>query len=678
MMIFISIDAMRKINSLLALSMFAISVGCTKDILDTAFPVQNRDEFPVSEITAILGDEMPGTKITFYEGTDAGNHTVFLSKWSESDAIVFTPDFGDASKAVVFNLVGGQGTGNGIFRGEEELTAESRNWTVYYPASVKSDADFDSFSFSSQTQTGNDNTSHLSALNLMRKRYTYQDAVKKPSSISFSGEDFDQSSCIKFVLSGFPETITPTSLTMEVYSYATWMWSSINQEINTQTSFSQTLSFTGIGATDSVIAYMMVPAKNQTFSQGHFLRITLNGAGGKKFITERRLPNDIVLNKGTYNTMSFKKNWLPDTGIDGTWGAFQTPTADVTNKYCNIIFMGDGYTCEDYQGGDDCKFIRDARTAYEAIFSVEPYKSLKEYFGVYYVNVVSGQKIYTTGDYPNGAQNVDTHTPFEVMFTPNATETSGFEQRVLFYAEKITDLSVSQVCRSAMCVIANTHCHAGSCTLYYGNKETDYCEPYSVAYLPLGKEGVDEAESFRLCVLHEVGGHGFGKLADEYTLPEYYPDPTYVWSDLAMKHSKGIYLNVDKYEDGITTVSDTPWASLAGIDTYSPEQLGIYEGAYLVSRDFCRPTPNSIMRDSSPSSNSDYFNAISRKQIYHRVMRLSGKSRQEAEDGFLAWDAAHLPATGPYVQTKSMLLMTSQPGNSLLPLAKPTTICLEN
>ena len=667
---------MRKNNALLVLPTLAILAGCSKGNLDTFGPENRQEESTVMEISAVLGEEVPTTKLTFQEGTDAANHRILQSKWSESDAIVITSDAGDVSKSVVFNLVGGQGTDNGIFKGEKELANTSNTWTVYYPATVKSAADFNAFSFSNQVQKGNDNTGHLSALNLMRKGYTFDTAQTVPTNISFSGEGFEQSSCIKFTLSGFPTSIVPKSLKFEVYNYAIWMWSQVRQEVREEVYFSQTMSFSDIQATSSLTAYMMIPPAKQTFSKGQSIRLTIEGSDGTKFVTERRLPEEMVLDKGTYNAMSIKKNWINDTGIDGTWGTFQSPTANVANKYCNIIFMGDGYTNEDYQGGENCKFIKDARAAYEAIFSTEPYKSLKDYFGVYYINVVSGQKIHTTGKYLNGAESADTHTPFEVTFTPNATETKGYETRALYYAERIGALSEDQVCRSAMCVIANTYCHAGSCTLYYGHSESDYCENYSIAYLSLGKEGTNQPEDFRRCVIHEVGGHGFGKLADEYTMPKYYPNRTNAWNNLHSMHGRGIYHNVDKFEDGATVVGDTPWADLAGISTYSPEQIGVYDGAYAVSRDFCRSTPNSIMRESSPTVNADYFNAVSRKHIYHRVMRLSGKSQQEAESSFLSWDAAHLPQSGPYAQTKSLLMKASGVDSDLLPLAEPKVICI--
>lgn len=655
--------------------MAALLMGCSReDIFCIPEPTPINSTESIVTVSLFEGENM--TKMSFQEGFNSDNRLFLRSRWSESDAITITPDAADETKGVVFNLAEGEGSGSGIFRGEREFEEESKTWTIYYPAKIKTDSDFDSFSFDGQIQNGDDNTDHLSDFNLIRKRYEFSSDQAMPSLVSFSGNGFEQSSCIKFSLSGFPEAITPESITMEIFHYVTEMWSRLDFTVVEKCDYSQTLYISGVHNAHALTAYMMISPESISFEKSSFMRISINGEDGKKLVTERRLTEDMVLNGGSYNTISLKKNWIKNYDIDGTWGTFQVPTVNSEDQFCNIIFMGDGYTDEDYQGGDECKFIKDARNAYEAIFSIEPYKSLKDYFGVYYVNVVSGQKIHTTGSYLNGAQNVDTHTPLEFEFTPNDTRTNGYTQRAIHYADKVTDLTSDQICRSALCVIANANCRAGSCMIYCGNKNNDYCEEYSVAFLSLANEGSDQLDMFKECVVHEVGGHGIGKLADEYSYSGYYANPIPVWDELAEKQAMGVYLNVSKYEDGVTTVYDTPWSSLYDIDDYRVEQIGAYKGAYSVSRDFCRSTPGSIMNGTS--SDEFYFNAISRKRIYYRIMRLSGMDRQEALDSFYEWDKAHLPETGPYAQTQqSQQVKSSMPGNVQLPLAEPTVIMID-
>jgi len=664
----IDVAAMKRYSTVI-IALSAVLAGCSVDRLETSADAPARHS---SEIVATLASEDAETRMTFSEEMDEDEHPYLCGSWSESDAISITPKASDKTAAVEFVLVDGQETGRGRFVSEEELTAESKNWTVYFPSSVKCDKDFKDFSFDGQVQNGDDNTDHLSAYNLMRKKYTFDSAQQIPKDLEFFGDGFEQSSCIKFVLSDLPEAIVPATLTFRAQSIVSYYYGSYsNPKVQMETDFEQTMSFTGIDRTTSLTAYMMLPPETMKLYPGSYFTLTITSEDGKTFVTERSLTSTMTFETGRYNTMKIKKNWVPDTGIDGTWGTFQTPTAsDMTAQDCNVIIMGDGYTADDYQG-ETGEFRKDAEAAYRALFSIEPFKSLKDYFGVYYVNVVSGQTIHTTGTYSNGAKNTDTNTPIEVKFQPNSTTVSGNQMRALCYAHKVDDLTTEQLSRSAILVIANKECYAGTCSIHFYSEVSDYCDCYSIAYVPLGSHDATQSEKFRRLVIHELGGHGFGKLGDEYTLSVQYKDIQAAWDNLADMHSYGLYKNVHKYESGVTTLSGTPWGSLADISTYSPENIGFYEGAFAVSSKFCRSTPNSIMRTTgSTASDPNYFNAISRKMIYHRAMRLAGKSYEEAENGFLAWDAAHLPDSGPYATTRTLV----SDDEGLLPLAPPELV----
>ena len=80
-------------------------------------------------------------------------------------------------------------------------------------------------------------------------------------------------------------------------------------------------------------------------------------------------------------------------------------------------------------------------------------------------------------------------------------------------------------------------------------------------------------------------------------------------------------------------------------ETSGVESLGVFEGANTYNRGFCRPTqdPNkSIM-----NNDGEYFNAISRRQIYYRYLRLARIVTSniygcpEELDRFLTFDAEH-------------------------------------
>lgn len=660
---------MRQLKQIMQLASIAVLVaGCSKDVLDiTSSSGSENGGFLIS---ALLPDNDVSTRMTFVEDQNAEACPYLSSCWSEGDAFTISPDASSSQNVSTFSIINGSGTTSGTFKCETPYKGASAQWMVYYPGSVKCDEDYNAFVFDGQIQNGNDNKDHLPAYNLMRKAYSYDAESPMPSEVSFSGNGFDQSSCMKFVISNLPNAAVVKELTVEAYHYIIVRWEELSQEVIAETDFSQTMSFVNMPRSNQLVAYMMLPPSDKRIRQNGYLKVTVSTADGTVYTTERRMTKAVTLQAGTYNTVSLKKNWVEDKGIDGTWGALQVPSASgVATPYCNFIIMGDGYTQDDYESSDG-KFMHDAQKAYESIFSVEPYKGLKDYFGVYYVNVVSPQKINTSGAYLNGANNVDANTALNVSFTPNSTAIKGNETRIMHYAGKVDKLSMEQVLRSTIIVIANHSCHAGTCSLYYSNQATDYCQNYSISFVALGNNGSSQDEQFRCTIIHEAGGHGFGKLADEYTTNSYYPALESAQSTLLNLHNRGIYKNVHPFTSGLTSADDTQWADYISVDVYAPEHIGLYEGAYAVSSGFCRSTEKSIMNDDS----SCYFNAISRKMIYHRVMRLSGKSEAEANASFLSWDSAHLPREGAYLATRTESSRAGE--DSLLPLAPPVLRCL--
>lgn len=643
--------------------------ACAKNDPQITIPVEEKTESIAvdrgMDIHAVLQESEPDTKLTFSEETDLESKIYLASQWSAGDAFSISPDASSSSDVSVFELSSGAGTKSGRFHCDSPSAATSTTWTVYYPSTITCDAEFDSFDFSSQTQHGNDNTGHLSALNIMRKQITFDAASPIPSEVSFSGENFKQSSCLKLTLSNFPTSIVPESLNIEFYTYVVVNYSGGAQQYVKEPQYSQEMSLDGIGSTTEFTAYMMLPPQTIESPGKTYMKVQVNGEGGAVMVTERNLSGSLTLEEGKYHRIVLKKNWYLDTGINGSWGTFQEPSAgDITTPNCNIIIMGDGYTAGDY--GVESKFLNDATVAYNGLFSEEPFKGLKDYFGVYYVNVVSGQPIHTTGTYTNGAQNTDTGTPFSLSFTPNSTKISGDERVARYYAQKVSSLSLAQISKAVIVVLANLECHAGTCTVTYGHG-TDYCQDGSLAYVALGNPGEGQSASFKRTFIHEVGGHGFGKLADEYTKSFHHSDLPSAQNKLLNMQGYGIYKNVSPYSAGVTTIDVTPWSSLASVAAYGVENIGVYDGAYAVSVGFCRSTPGSFMNGSS--AEEWYFNAISRKMIYYRAMRLSGKTAEDAEGSFATWDSAHLPDGGVYSSTKSLAPGVMLP--ELLPLAEP-------
>ena len=320
----------------------------------------------------------------------------------------------------------------------------------------------------------------------------------------------------------------------------------------------------------------------------------------------------------------------------------------------DIVIMGDGYSKRHFVPGGNYEKVM--RQAYEDFFSVEPYASLKEYFNVYYINVLSNddhdaEPYYSSWGAQNGATQGNADTRLGTTFTPGTTSVSGDDDLVLEYATKAiqtkggangTECSYydayNRACKSLMIVMANVKCYAGTCYLTWRSSRTeDYANSYSIAYCTLGSDGTGRECKYTL--LHEAGGHGYGKLADEYSSYSLTRFNTREWYNLRDYHDYGVYRNVNEYwtpEEATrwsgldweyTEESDVYWADLldSSYGYRSSEGLGVYEGAYTYTTLFCRPTDNSMMNNQL-AYNGQFFNAISRWAIWYRVMRQTGST----------------------------------------------------
>ena len=122
--------------------------------------------------------------------------------------------------------------------------------------------------------------------------------------------------------------------------------------------------------------------------------------------------------------------------------------------------------------------------------------------------------------------------------------------------------------------------------------------------------------SFGPVVVHEGGGHGFGRLLDEY---KYYNEhiPNDVISQVKSWRSKDPYYgyNIDFTGDP----AKVHWGHYFNRDGY--DAVGMYEGASLYHIGVWRPEYMSCMDD-----NRYYFNAPSREAIVRRIMRASGST----------------------------------------------------
>ncbi len=327
-----------------------------------------------------------------------------------------------------------------------------------------------------------------------------------------------------------------------------------------------------------------------------------------------------------YRTSPYWRNWkdyfegyeytdLPELNIDYYYstdysrdGKVTTVQTATVGNGVDLILMGDAYSDRQIADGT---YRAAMDKAIEAMFSEEPYKSHRNMFNIYVVDVVS-----LTEGYDHGGQALST-------FFGGGTYVGGDDNLVMEYT--LNAISEERLDEALMVVMMNRDYYAGTCWMYYPSSG-DYGNGPSVAYFPTSS---DEA-TFNGLMLHEAGGHGFAKLEDEYAY-EYMG--AYPKSEVAQRRTLegyGWWKNTDLTND----VNIVKWSHFLVDERYQYDGLGVFEGASTYWTGAWRPTENSIMR-----YNEGGFNAPSREAIYTRIHKLAyGESWQYNYEDFVAYD----------------------------------------
>ncbi len=319
-------------------------------------------------------------------------------------------------------------------------------------------------------------------------------------------------------------------------------------------------------------------------------------------------------------TITQKETVFPEDDVDGVVTAMQAHEA---GKGIPLVFMGDAFSREQIEDGSYAAIMERAA---EAFFAVEPFTSFRELFDVYSVNVVS-------------APYEDYNTPGETTlgtYFGTGTNVGGDIDMCRKYARRAIDRA--ELDNALVVILLNREFHAGRCYLSFvtpgisdqPEEETrgDCARGVAYAFVALG---LDE-DDFTYLVQHEAGGHGFGKLADEYvydymgvipqaTIDEYRSVQT-------LHHA---YMNIDFTSEA----EDVLWHAFLTDERYVGEDVGIWEGAGLFPLGAYRPSETSIMGESS-----NCFNAPSREAIYYRLHKIAyGRDWEYDFEEFAAYDA---------------------------------------
>lgn len=283
----------------------------------------------------------------------------------------------------------------------------------------------------------------------------------------------------------------------------------------------------------------------------------------------------------------------------------------------DIVLMGDGYSDRLITNGT---YNNTMKLAMEKLFSVEPYKSYREYFNVYAVKVVSANEVYTPG----------AQTALSCYFG-DGTLVGGNDQQVFNYAQKA--ITTERMDEALLVVMMNSTNYAGTCYMY--NPSTgNYSNGVSISYFPVG---ADET-ALEQIIHHEAAGHGFAKLADEYAYEDMGTVPTdYVAEIKEQQTNWGWWKNVDFTNDP----SSIRWSKFINDTRYANDGLDAYEGGLTYWTGVWRSTENSIMR-----YNTGGFNAPSREAIYYRINKLAyGEDWQYDYEKFVEYDAINRNTT---------------------------------
>ncbi|WP_159431194.1 BACON domain-containing protein [Millionella massiliensis] len=280
-----------------------------------------------------------------------------------------------------------------------------------------------------------------------------------------------------------------------------------------------------------------------------------------------------------------------DYSADGEVMTLQTATQ---GKGVDIVLLGDGFVDRDMDSGG--KYEQAMQEAYEYLFALEPMKSYREYFNVYAVKAVSKHEQFGYGN----------ETALSATFGGDGVYVSGNDDKCFEYAQKAPIHSVDQV---TIAVALNISAYAGT-TFWHG-------QDAAVAYIGMHRpvDGFYE-KTFEATFIHEVVGHGVGKLADEYVYNNEYFPPEFIEHENELYQTYGWNANISYSSDP----EQVRWKHMLSDPRYS-SYTGLVEGGNLYAHGVWRPEEYSMMNISCA-----YFNAPSREAIVKRIKRLAGET----------------------------------------------------
>ena len=266
----------------------------------------------------------------------------------------------------------------------------------------------------------------------------------------------------------------------------------------------------------------------------------------------------------------------------------------------NLVFLGDGYDNKDIANGT---YLKDMKQQMEYFFGVEPYTTYRDYFNVYIAIALSQE---------SGVGTVNTlcDNKFETTFTGGASLQCNTND-VFKYAMRMPTVNSGNLNQTLIVLTPNTTDYGGV-TSMWADGSAIAITPKSSDIYPYDSRGI---------VQHEAGGHGFGKLGDEYIYHNAFISSCQCFccpheAEFNAAKANGWYENLSL----TGKMHEVPWSHLIFNDKYSAV-VDIYEGGFMHSRGVFRSELNSCMNNNIP-----YFSTISREAIVKRIKQYAGET----------------------------------------------------
>lgn len=307
----------------------------------------------------------------------------------------------------------------------------------------------------------------------------------------------------------------------------------------------------------------------------------------------------------------------------------------------DLVVIGDGFT-----SALQNVFKTRARAAIDFLFQTEPYKTYRDWFNVYIIPTVSKESgaSKTDGNW-NVTEKHDTY--YKTSWGANSYNDMWTDTDIVFQTVETNcpdiikgKIDIDDV--SILMLINDTR-YAGICFHYpygrslalvpymNGGANTSWTYPATTAVseseVSAGMRSTTQEEfalygtttgNWMNIVLHEFGGHGFGRFADEY-----WGGNSYVTSTVIEGHSwpSPTSLNVSATYDNVPWKTDLldnqAVMSLMWDSRY--DRIGVFQGADTYPLNRWRSEKISCMIDNRP-----YYSTWQRVLIVKRIMELGG------------------------------------------------------